>query len=79
MGLHQRAGHSVVCVTALLCLLIHTAGYCRAGALALGGRLFMDINNNQTEDGFDVGRGFGEGARPGRNVWGGRLLFVWGG
>ena len=28
MGLHQRAGHSVVCVTALLCLRIHTAGYC---------------------------------------------------
>jgi hypothetical protein len=31
----------------------------------------MDINNNQTVDGFDVGRGFGEGARPGRNVWDG--------
>ena len=28
MGLHQRAGHSGVCVTALLCLRIHTAGYC---------------------------------------------------
>ena len=28
MGLHQRAGHSVMCVTALLCLRIHTAGYC---------------------------------------------------
>jgi hypothetical protein len=27
MGLHQRAGHSVVCVTALLCLRIHAAGY----------------------------------------------------
>ncbi len=28
LGLQQRAGHSVVCVTALLCLHIHTAGYC---------------------------------------------------
>jgi hypothetical protein len=45
--------------------------YRERGALAL--------NNNQTEDGFDVGRGFGEGARQGRNVWGGQLPFVWGG
>jgi hypothetical protein len=27
-GLHQRAGHSVVCVTALFGLCIHMAGYC---------------------------------------------------
>ena len=33
MGLHQRAGHSVVCVTALLCLRIHTAGYCKCDNL----------------------------------------------
>ena len=51
----------------------------RGGALALGGRLLMKTRNNQINVGADVGRGFGEGARPGRNVWGGWLPFVWGG
>ena len=51
----------------------------RGGAVALGGRLLMKTRNNQINVGADVGRGFGEGARPGRNVWGGRLPFVWGG
>ena len=51
----------------------------RGGALALSGRLSIKKSNNQIKVGVDVGRGFGEGARPGRNVWGGRLPFVWGG
>ena len=51
----------------------------RGGALALGGRLLMKTRNNQINVGSKVGRGFGEGARPGRNVWGGWLPFVWGG
>jgi hypothetical protein len=47
--------------------------------LALGGRCFININTNQMEDGVNI-RGFiGEEARPGRNVWGGRLPIVWGG
>ena len=41
-GLHQRAGHSVMCVTAPLNLRIHTAGHCspsrRSGC---DGELFM--------------------------------------
>ena len=40
------------------------------GALALGGRLLMNTHNNQINVGADVGRCFGEGARPGRNVLG---------
>jgi hypothetical protein len=51
----------------------------RGGALALGGRRFININNNQMEDGVDVRGCVGEEARPGWNVWGGRLPFVWGG
>ena len=47
--------------------------------MALGGRLSIKTRNNQIKVGVDFGRGFGEGARPGRNVWGGRLPFVWGG
>ena len=47
--------------------------------MALGGRHSIKTRNNQIKVGVDVGRGFGEGARPGRNVWGGRLPFVWGG
>jgi hypothetical protein len=47
--------------------------------LALGGRRFININNNQMEDGVDVKGCVGEEARPGRNVWGGRLPIVWGG
>jgi hypothetical protein len=48
-------------------------------ALALGGRLSIKTHNNQITVSVDVGRGFEEGARPGRNVWGGRLPFAWGG
>ncbi len=47
----------------------------RGGALA---RL-ININNNQMEDGVNVRGCVGEEARPGRNVWGGRLPVVWGG
>jgi hypothetical protein len=49
------------------------------GALALGGHHFININNNQMEDGVDVKGCVGEEARPGRNVWGGRLPVIWGG
>ncbi len=51
----------------------------RGGALALGGRHFININNNQMEDGVDIRGCIGEEARPGRNVWGGWLPIVWGG
>jgi hypothetical protein len=47
--------------------------------LASGGRRYININNNQMEDGFDVRGCVGEEARPGRNMWGGRLPIVWGG
>ncbi len=47
--------------------------------MALGGRRFININKNQMEDGVDVRGCVGEEARPGRNVWGGRLPVVWGG
>jgi hypothetical protein len=49
------------------------------GALALGGRRFINIINNQMEDGVDVRGCVGEEVRPGRNVWGGWLPVVWGG
>ncbi len=45
----------------------------------IDGRRLLFKHNNQIKVGFNVGRGFGEDARPGRNVWGGRLPFVWGG
>jgi hypothetical protein len=47
-------------------------------ALALGGRRFNCLNNNQMGDGEDVRGCVGEEARLGRNVWGGRLPVVWG-
>ncbi len=46
--------------------------------MALGGRR-LSTYNNQMEDGVDVKRCVGEEARPGRNVWGGRLPVIWGG
>jgi hypothetical protein len=49
------------------------------GALALGGRRFIKINNNQMEDGVDMRGWVGEEARPGRNMWGRRLPVFWGG
>ncbi len=49
----------------------------RGGALALGGRRFININNNQMKDGVDIRGCVGEEARLGRNVWGGRLPVVW--
>ncbi len=51
----------------------------RGGALALGGRRFININNNQMEDGVNVKGCAGEEARLGQNVWGGRLSVIWGG
>jgi hypothetical protein len=48
------------------------------GALALGGRRCININNNQMEDGVDVRGCIGEEARPGQNAWGGWLPVVWG-
>jgi hypothetical protein len=47
--------------------------------LALGGRRFIKINNNQMEDGVDMKGCVGEEARPGRNMWGGWLPVFWGG
>jgi hypothetical protein len=47
--------------------------------LALGGRRFINISNNQMEDSVDVKGCLGEEARPGQNVWGGRMPVIWGG
>jgi hypothetical protein len=47
--------------------------------MALSGRRFIKINNNQMEDGVDVRRVDGEETRLGWNVWGGRLPVGWGG
>ncbi len=47
--------------------------------MALSGYRFININNNQMEDGVDVRGCVGEEARPGRNVWEGRLPVIWGG
>jgi hypothetical protein len=47
--------------------------------LALGGCRFINMNNNQMEDGVNVRGYVGEEARLGWNVWGGRLPVVWGG
>ncbi len=49
-----------------------------ASALALGGRLFKCLSNNQMGDGDGVRGCVGEEARLGQNVWGGRLPVVWG-
>ncbi len=46
--------------------------------MALGGRR-LSIYNNQMEDSVDVKGCIGEEARPGQNVWGGRLPVIWGG
>ena len=46
--------------------------------MALGGRRFKCLNNNQMGDGEDVRLCVGEEARLGRNVWGGRLPVIWG-
>ena len=46
--------------------------------MALGGRRFKCLNNNQMGDSDDVRGCVGEEARLGRNVWGGRLPVVWG-
>ncbi len=47
--------------------------------MALGGRHFIKINNNQMEDGVDMKGCVGEEARPGRKLWGGWLPVFWGG
>ncbi len=47
--------------------------------MALGGHCFININNNQMEDGVDVRGCVGEEARLGGNMWGGWLPVVWGG
>ena len=46
--------------------------------MPLGGRRFININNNQMEDSVDGERCVGEKARPGPNRWGGRLPVIWG-
>ncbi len=51
----------------------------RGGTLALGGRRFIKINNNQMEDSVDMKGCVGEEARPGPNVWRGWLPVFWGG
>ena len=47
--------------------------------MALGGRRFININNNQMEDSVDIRGCVGEEVRPGWNMWGGRLPIIWGG
>ena len=47
--------------------------------MVLGGCHFININNNQMEDGINVRGCIGEEARPGWIVWGGWLPVVWGG
>ncbi len=47
--------------------------------MVLGGRHFININNNQMEGGVNVRGCIGEEARPGWNVRGGQLPVVWGG
>jgi hypothetical protein len=47
--------------------------------LALGGHRFINISNNQIEDGVNIRGCIGEEARRGWKVWGGRLPIVWGG
>ncbi len=46
--------------------------------MALGGRRFINIKNNQMEDGVHIRGCVEEEARPGRNMWGGQLPIVWG-
>ncbi len=46
--------------------------------MALGGRRFILLNNNQMADGVEVRGCVGKEARLGRNVWGGRLPVIWG-
>ncbi len=46
--------------------------------MALGGRRFKCLTNNQVGDSDDVRECVGEAARLGRNVWGGRLPLIWG-
>jgi hypothetical protein len=46
---------------------------------ALGGHLLVGQHNNQPKVGVLGRRDIGEGARPGRNMWGGRRTIVWGG
>ncbi len=45
--------------------------------MALGGRRFIYIINNQMADGVNVRGCVGEEARLGRNVWGGQLPVIW--
>ncbi len=51
----------------------------RDGVSALGGHLLVIQHNNQPKVSFYGRRDIGEGARPGRNVWGGRRTIVRGG
>jgi hypothetical protein len=46
---------------------------------ALGGHLLVGQHKNQPKVGICGRRDIGEGARPGRNAWGGRHAIVWGG
>ncbi len=45
--------------------------------MGFGGRQLMGGYNNQPIFGFNVRECIGEEARPGRNMWGGRLPVVW--
>ncbi len=47
--------------------------------LALGGYLLVGQHNNQPKVGICGGRDIEEGARSGRNLWGGCHTIVWGG
>ncbi len=46
---------------------------------ALSGHLLVGQHNNQPKAGVRGRRDDGEGARSGRNIWGGRHAIVWGG
>jgi hypothetical protein len=49
------------------------------GAMAIGGCRSMRGHNNQPKVGFGNGKDIREGARPQRNLCGGRFVVVWGG
>jgi hypothetical protein len=48
------------------------------GALALGGRCFINIFNNQMEVGIRGRRYIEEDTRPGQNMRGGGIIFLFG-
>ncbi len=75
---------SGLCLLSLVCLLGEAKYEAsnnrkRGGALALGGRHFININNSQMENSVNIRGCVGEEATPGWTMLGGRLPIVWGG